>query len=272
MLCLKFKKLGDLTDTIFVCDLVSNITYRTEQLDGQQLLATKSGGRYHLDGRVTTVAKNLLANILFNLRTLLNTMDCEKVFLPPLPRYLFTPCCNEEGHCDGVGEDGYALELLQKSNVVRKQIKDNLTTHHTKIVVPTLYDTMFPDATTPGKILEKLRKISSNDGVHLTPDGYRLWSEAILKVVNEKMLGDASTHPKAKQYFWRGFISPVGSERPSNMGSYHQNRQGGGGKWPRGGSGRGGPKGPRGYAPRGARGSGSGGGGHARPPYHRQNY
>jgi hypothetical protein len=257
----EIEKLGDQSNTMFICDLVSNITYRVEQLDGQQLLATKSDGRYHLTGKVTTVAKNLLSNILFNLRPLLNMMTAEKILLSPLPRYLFSGCCSQDGHCEGVGEDGYALELFQKSLGVRKNMRDNVSAHHSRVTVPELYDAMFPEATSAGKVLECIRHITDSDGVHLTMEGYRMYANAIIQAVKSKVKADETTTLKQKQYFWRGFVSPVGAERPKNMAAYHPNKTMGSGKWRRGsdrGNSRGWNMGPR--------------GGRGRPPYHKKPY
>ena len=188
-------------------------------------------------------------------------MTCEVMFLSPLPRYLFTPCCAEAGHCEGLSDSGHAADLLQKSNSLRKAIREYLTAHHTKITVPELFDKMFPTATSPAKLVAAFEGISDADSVHLTPEGYQEWVKAILMLLNERQEAGVIASLKPKQYFWRGFISPVGLERPVNQASVHANRAPGGGKWARGNGGRG-----RG-SDRGGRG---GRGGHG--PYARKRY
>jgi hypothetical protein len=233
----EIKKLGSLSNSIAVVDLVSNVAFRYEQLDGQQLLAQKKGGRYHMLGGVTTCAPHLLKNILFNLRGLLDLLTCEKIFVSPLPRYLFTSCCEDETHCPGVGEQGYALELLNKSNSLRRVLRDTLTAHHSRVTVPELYNVMFESGTSPGAILSELRSVYSGDGVHLTDRGYEIWVGAIIDCIKSLANVQAKKSPTTG-YFWRGFVSPVGSERPKNAAAHHGNRsvRGGGGKWavPRG--------------------------------------
>ena len=248
--------MGDLSKTVVICDLTSNVAFRFEQLDGQQLLATKLDGQYHMLGKVTTVAHHLLTNILFRLKNLLEAMDCDKIFLPPLPRYLFKACCDQEGHCEGVGQEGYALELLQKSYGLRKHISDKLKAWHTRITVPDMLTKMFPEATSPARVLDELRRVTSADGVHLTDEGYRIWAKAMIDGVMQPKKddsGSASAGAKPQQFFWRGFISPVGSERPKNMASFHNNRTHGGGKWERSKR-----------TPSGARGG--------QPPYHKKRF
>ena len=252
----------DLGNCIAICDLVSNVAYRFEQLDGQLLLAEKSEGRYHMKGKVTTCPRNLLANILYRLRPLLEALSCYKICLAPLPRYLFAGCCEDEGHCSGVGEDGYALDLYKSSLTLRKNMRELLTGYHSKLSVPELYSTMFPNATNPGKVVDELRKISDSDGVHLTPEGYELWTKAIVATFEPTSAAGKATMGPAKTYFWRGFVSPHGSERPQNHAALHLSRQPGGGKWKKPDSVRGnahGAGGSRGGAlSRGTRGAGYG--------------
>ena len=83
-------------------------------------------------------------------------------------------------------------------------------------------------------ILEEFKKISSEDSVHLTEAVYKLWEESVLRYTVDKLTaGKDPTSEKPKQFFWRGFTSPVGSERPKNLASYHANKTAGGGKWAR---------------------------------------
>jgi len=57
--------LGNIKGATVVCDFVSNITYRFEQMDGQLLLPIKLGGKYHLLGKVTTINKELFIDLLY---------------------------------------------------------------------------------------------------------------------------------------------------------------------------------------------------------------
>jgi hypothetical protein len=263
----EIKGLGDLSDSIAILDLISNVAYRYEQaIDGQLLLAEKRGGKFHMMGKVTTCPRNLLKHILLRLKPLLDTITCVKICLAPLPRYLFSGCCDNEGHCIGIGEPGYAIELYQKSLSLRKNMRELLTGVHTRLVIPELYSEMFPGATSPAQVLEELRRVSEDDGVHLTADGYAHWMKAILATfdpTSEKK--EAVLVSKPAMYFWRGFVSPRGAERPKNMASYHANKTHGGGTFSRGrgmggqsSANRGGPIGRGGHGVRGGLGGRSG--------------
>ena len=257
---------------VFVCDPLSNVAYRfTQELDGQTLLAFKENGKWHMGGKVTVVAKNFLTNILFNLKTLFEVLDGEKFILRPLPRYLFKPCCEDTKHCEGMDQQGYGPELLQKSSTMRKQMKDILTATHTKITVPDILEKMFPQANSPSKLLVELEKISADDAVHLTDEGYESWADAILTCIREKV--QKKTGEKASKtpaYFWRGFMSPTGLERPVNLAGHHAGRNAGGGKWPRGQSHS--TRGRVGQGGRGGHGGRGGPRGRGRPfPYQKKN-
>jgi len=56
--------LGNLQGITVICDLLSNITYRYTQMDGQLLLPVKIDGKYHILGEVTTATKEILTCIL----------------------------------------------------------------------------------------------------------------------------------------------------------------------------------------------------------------
>jgi hypothetical protein len=78
-----------------VLDLLSNCSHRFQQFDGTQVLAQKEGGRYHMKGPVVTCGEDTFVRIIKSLAlVLLAAQDAVKVSIPPLPRYIFNPCCN----------------------------------------------------------------------------------------------------------------------------------------------------------------------------------
>jgi hypothetical protein len=96
-----------------------------------------------------------------------------------------------------------------------------------------------------------LREIAAADGVHFTKHGYEKLAHTIVccsKSLVEKSYtaknsvsdagGSNGSHRGGpKSFFWRGFVSPIGSERPRNHHAKfmltHQG-SGGGGKWNKG--------------------------------------
>jgi hypothetical protein len=115
-------------------------------------------------------------------------------------------------------------------------MREAVTARHTRITVPEVYDIMFSSSNTPAGVLEQLRNLMCSDGVHLTEEGYRMWVEAWISLINKTNTNN-DTQLQKKTFFWRGFVSPHGGLRPVNAGAVHFNRpirggNRGGGKWP----------------------------------------
>ena len=226
--------LGNIKGATVVCDFVSNITYRFEQMDGQLLLPIKLGGKYHLLGKVTTINKELLVGTLRKLREVINLLPGLKVCVAPLPRYLFTACCSEPDHCVGIGTPDHPAEMLSQVAKVRKVLREHLTSVHANIHVPDLLSKMLPGCNTHESLAGALRNLSGYDGVHLTTEGYDLLAETIHHFVSTKdavssnVTGRAANGEKPAVFYWRGFASPVGAARPERKFAYHDNRSGGG--------------------------------------------
>ena len=66
-------------------------------------------------GKVTVSSKDSVHTVLGKIVPILNSTDCFKVCLPPLLRYLHTPCCSIEGHCDGITAVDYPIDLFTKT-------------------------------------------------------------------------------------------------------------------------------------------------------------
>jgi len=226
--------LGTLRGVIVVLDLVSNITYRYTQLDGQLLLPIKLGGTYHLLGEVTTVTKELLTGTLKKLKGVINLLPGLKICIAPLPRYLHTPCCADPDHCVGVGTAHHPERLLAQVAKVRKILREYLLGNHVNIHVPDLLSLMLPGNNTGGALAAALSNLSGYDGVHLTTEGYSVLAETIHEFVRVKntsvshVSGPAATGEKPGMFYWRGFASPVGAARPERKFAYHDNRSAGG--------------------------------------------
>ncbi len=61
-----------------------------------------------------------------------------------------------------------------------------------------------------------------------------LWSASIMETFSSETEDGSNTkvmEDKTTQFFWRGFVSPCGTERPKNLAATHLNRSQGGGKW-----------------------------------------
>jgi len=133
---------------------------------------------------------------------------------------------------------------MGKTQSVKKTMRDHLHGTVSRVCVPDIYGKMLPDCNTSEELANGFIGITASDGVHLNQDGYGILAECIMNTLTEQMTSGTSVSggrpgDKPRDFYWRGFVSPVGSERPSHYGSYHGNRGAGrgagggagGGKW-----------------------------------------
>jgi hypothetical protein len=142
--------------------------------------------------------------------------------------------------------------------------------------VPDILKLMMPACVGIGEYALALKHLIKDDGVHLNEDGLRCLANALntltdsQKTKSEKpdtVRLSAFSGTRQRTFYWRGFVSPVGTSRPTNHSkaylqshSSHGGRnlaippQNAGGKWPKEAKGkpfrypapyRGGPKGAK---------------------------
>jgi hypothetical protein len=273
--CDTMKTIPDISDYVVIIDGLGNITFRQEQLDGTLALPHKVGGVYHLVGQVKVCTHSSLKTMITSLKPILDMIQGEFLFLSPLPRHLFNGCCLDNDHCVGTDSKDYVEGLLKDVLSLRSVCKNallELGKNH--FWVPDLLGNALPACKGIPEIAAGLREISAADGVHFTAHGYEKITDSIVKCVHtlleksntaKNSVSDCTGRPEnshgrgQKSFYWRGFVSPVGSERPrNNHAAYMLTHQGsggrGGGKWP-----------PQyGNVNRGR-------GGHNRPPFYRKN-
>ena len=174
----------------------------------------KIDGIYHMGGKVRVCSKETIAGITNKAKELLTKIPGKKIFVPPLPRYLFTGCCGREGHCDGTGTTDQVHTLIEDTVALRKPIISSLISSGIKdFVVPNILSETF--GTDTEKMVDSLKKVSSSDGVHLTHTGYSLLADTLKKSITAAVsVSPVSGNPATRSsYFWRGFMSPVGTPR-----------------------------------------------------------
>jgi hypothetical protein len=206
-----------------VMDLFSNCSHRYRQFDGTQSLPYKEGGRYHMLGPVEVCADDTFRKIVKSLApVLLSAQNVAKIILPPLPRYTFTPCCNQPAHCTNLSSDGYAEKSLNGVTKLRGILKSECAKMGVKNVwvldgIGALLDTA------PGEsygsnlnVIPELRGKLSKDGVHVDSTGNRNMAKTIIRAFDTlKESGPVNGSPvpgmkAGKDFFWRGFSSPNG--------------------------------------------------------------
>jgi len=244
-------------NSMFICDLMSNVTFCFEQVNGSLALPIKMGGTYHMFGKVTVSCRDSVQNVLEKLTPVFKAVPGLKIVLPPLPRYLHNPCCTSPGHCEEIGEAMYAPDLLEKTFALRKVMRDYLHARVSNVWVPDVLSELSGSGTCYTSQAENLRHFFASDGVHMSLDGANTYADLLKRIIDEKLSAPVTVSGgvKPKEFFWRGFVSPIGSSRPNNLSAVHQNKQHGGGKW------RGPSAGARTGSSTGPRSGGRGGGG-----------
>jgi len=229
-------KLGNITNAVGILDLASNTTFRyVNQDDGSLSLPYKHDGKYHMDGKVTICTPDMTQTLLAKAAPLLDAIPGLKICIPPLPRYLTTPCCGNNEHCDGMNEPGYVTDLVGKTMAVRKHMRDTLIAKGGQSCwVPDLVRQLVPGITDTAEIGTVLCELSGDDGVHLTDVGYGKLAAIIVETVHTRTLANsdiAGKNEKGRSFYWRGFSSPVGSARAKNSCFSYKEAHPGGGKW-----------------------------------------
>jgi hypothetical protein len=231
-------------DSVVVLDLLGNVVYRYAQLDGTLAMPFKSEGKYHFEGEIQVCSPSSLKTIFDNLKPALEKQRGHLTFLPPMPRHLYTGCCDSGEHCTNVNCENHAAKMMGHLNALRTSCVANLQGIGIKdFSVPDMIKLMMPACTGIPEYLAALKHMSATDGVHFTEDGYRCIANAILTHAahtTENAVTDQKSAPfsfvtegRKQTYYWRGFVSPVGVCRPRNRNlAYkltHHSR--GGGKW-----------------------------------------
>jgi hypothetical protein len=211
-------KLGIFPSVPVVIDVLANVTFRYEQYDGSLALPCKIDGVYHMNGRVQVCDREAVVTTLDRAKGIFKALPGTKVVLTPIPRYLFKSCCDNQDHCTGTGEDAHVHHLLEGTVGLRKHIQDGLIKSGvTNFVVPDMIQRLTGEKTDIPKMADELRKITSQDNVHLTGAGYGTLADVVTATISESCTAPPSVSgpgavPRPK-FFWRGFQSPVGAAR-----------------------------------------------------------
>jgi hypothetical protein len=241
----KLKEIPDISNIPVIMDLLGNVAFRYEQLDGNLALPFKFGGKYHFGGKVLVCEHATLKNLIRSLKPVLDVILGDAVFCSPYPRCLYNGCCMEQDHCPGVDTEEYVKKLLQDTLDLRPVCQNMLSEMgYSKIWVPDTIHKMLPACNNNSEIAVGLKHIVAADGVHFTPSGYEKMAVVLHQYMRKQMCdtptasvsilsgpGVSGGKPK-KNFYWRGFASPAGSCRPKPQNSaYRMSHPGGGGKW-----------------------------------------
>jgi hypothetical protein len=206
-----------------VFDLLGNSSVRYEQFDGTTALPFKSNGRFHFGGKVVTTPNDIFKKVVESVIPIFKVKDNTPcVTVPPLPRYLFSRCCNDESHCTNAKEENFAENLLAgflqlRTDLIRQLVQSGLTNF--KVLDSCCTTSCEKTAIIPERIVS-LKETTKKDGVHFTEKGNGSLAARAISCLRSLLSAPKKTKKK-NTYFWRGFRSPVGSDtlRSSNPGS-----------------------------------------------------
>jgi hypothetical protein len=232
---------------IAVMELFGNSTFRYRQFDGTMALPFKSNKQYHMEGKIGVCDPETIIRLISSMQDLILSVDAgTKIFVPPLPRYLYKGCCSQKTHSTNTEEEGYALNLLNDTMRLRSVIKTDLLSRGMEnfFVLDGVGALL---GVTPGcnrgpasESLADLDKIMADDNVHFSELGYKNLGTTILQAIDgikdgsltktvqsqQSASAGAGSAPAGKcNYFWRGFSSPVGISGLKTPAQHHHQQQ-----------------------------------------------
>jgi hypothetical protein len=194
-----------------------------------------------MKGPVTVCDDTIFKKIIGTLEPILmSAQDAVKVSVPLLPRYVFHSCCNNPQHCPNLMNEEHAEKMLNGVSHLRAVFKTEakkmgIRNHWILDGTGTLAGVRIGSSGGSNReLVPELRNSLANDGVHLSTDGYRKLAQSIKEAIEgirsgslTKSFANADSvsgkNPTvAREYFWRGFSSPVGDEEGR---SSHRNRR-----------------------------------------------
>jgi hypothetical protein len=210
----KLKSIECNEHSTLVFDLFGNSSFRFEQFDGSFSMPFKQAGRHHMAGKIAVCPLPVYKRILETTASLLTLHQSSKVILvPPLPRYLFTGCCNQPGHGTNISAPGYSSTLLSDTIGLRNQLKKfvvGLGIKRCQVMDSCCVADCSATANTVSR-LEALKKVCAQDGVHFTLEGYSNLVNTILKCDSLLSVKSKIATVVKQSHYWRGFKSSRGS-------------------------------------------------------------
>jgi hypothetical protein len=231
-----------------VIDPVSNSATKFRQADDTLSLAQKIEGGWHLPGKIVMVGEDQIRDSINKLKPALDKMiDCKKIFIPPIPRYVFAGCCGKTDHCTNIKDTGHQTHMLQEHTRIRSHLKEHTvnmtpTTQRKNIRILDIIGTLNSNgAHSLSQQLQSLKDHTSHDNVHLTHEGYFKISAAVAReakaMLKETAVNAAPSGGGRPIPYWHGFVIHQGVGR-TGCHDHLGGGVGGGGKLRGGGRGR----------------------------------
>ncbi len=197
----------------FVFDILGNSAIRFEQFDGTTALTFKSNGRYHLGGRIVSTPIATFKKVVEHVLSIFKAKGQNaSIIIPPLARYIFSRCCNDESHSTNTDEKNFPEKLLsgliqQRNELIKGLVQNGVTNFK---VLDVCCVTLGATTASITEKLADLQTVSASEGVHFTAFGYQNLARRTincLKTIREEKPKSA----RKSTFFWRGFRSTHGS-------------------------------------------------------------
>jgi hypothetical protein len=179
-------------DTI-VIDAMANSAYFGTDENGLPMPPAKSGedGRYHMSGDLQLAPTSVFRTNFKQIEILLEHGGGAKVvILVPMPRYVRSPCCGDDGHVTNQGEKDFYEEFLGAEKRLLDAAAAGDRTREAKVID---LCKLFGSAETPLQELTTADGTSvwAGDGVHLTSPAYRVAARLLAAELERSGLGEA---------------------------------------------------------------------------------
>jgi hypothetical protein len=204
----KVIKLDNVNDNVFVADLYGNSSFRYEQYDSTMSLPYKSNGRFHMAGNVTVSPLSVFKK---NIEATLPIFSAKKnacmVVIPPLPRYMFSSCCNAANHCPNVKASGHPDKILGDLSVLRNcLIKLIVSFSNVRVTDLCIATTCTPTSNTNTRFT-LLREVCAPDGVYFSDTGYSNMAanciNCMMSISHRSAMAQQQPAPAKSPHFWR---------------------------------------------------------------------
>ena len=224
---LQTAELGPLSVTVH--DLFGNTSIRFNQRDDTLSLPVKLDGvkGWHLAGDAVYTPDNILRDQVKMVCTLNKVLEGRaKIFIPPIPRNVFGPCCGAPTHAPNTRTAEHPKHALEEHTRMRHTIIKGLAAGGmSKHRVIDFMHGISGGSDSPSNRMAALKADTHPDMVHLSTRGYEKLAAIIISTA-EQMVQQTRTQAVGIEYRvcrglerigWHGFISTTGYGRTSRV-------------------------------------------------------
>jgi hypothetical protein len=198
------EKLAELNPekTVVVLQLLDNVSYECRNEFGDRLLPRKgSDGRYHAPGEISVIGKDTLREYFMLLQPIFKVCkDYKVICVSPLPRYLWTRCCNDPKHITNSEKESYAADLGRGLRDLTVNLRNMLFMRKLKNV-SVLNSTealgIIPSDQGSEEGLDRIIALWGSDPVHPTREAYQRLATKIVTRASEILAAPEPLAPPA---------------------------------------------------------------------------